>query len=102
MPRKMLLLTAHFPPCAAVAVHRMLGLVRHLPAHGWESIVVAPPRVPFEPFDPALSSLVPAETTTLIPVAHPEGFWGKLNRKFAPDLLWRQHAWRACLRAIRE
>jgi glycosyltransferase involved in cell wall biosynthesis len=100
--RKMLLLTAHFPPCAAVAVHRMLGLVRHLPAHGWESIVVAPPKSPHEPVDPALAALVPRDTTTVIPAPHPEGYWGKLNRRFAPDVLWRHRAWQACLGAIRE
>jgi glycosyltransferase involved in cell wall biosynthesis len=100
--RKMLLLAPHFPPCAAVAVHRILGLVRHLPAHGWESIVVAAPNSPHEPKDAGLTALVPADTTTFLPAPHPEGYWGKINRRFAPDLLWRHRMWRAALTAIRD
>ena len=100
--RKLLLLAPHFPPCAAVAVHRMLGLVRHLPAHGWESIVVAPPSVPHEPDDPALAALVPADTTTFLPAPHPGGYWGKINRRFAPDMLWRWRMRQAALTAIRD
>jgi glycosyltransferase involved in cell wall biosynthesis len=100
--RKLLLLAPHFPPCAAVAVHRMLGLVRHLPAHGWESVVVASPNSPHEPSDPGLAALVPADTTTFLPVPHPRGYWGKINRRFAPDMLWRHRMWRAALTAIRD
>jgi glycosyltransferase involved in cell wall biosynthesis len=100
-PRKMLLLSPHFPPCAAVAVHRMLGLVRHLPAHGWDSIVVAPSKSPHEPVDPGLAALVP-DTTTFIEAPHPEGYWGKINRRFAPDMLWRSRMWRGALTAVRD
>jgi glycosyltransferase involved in cell wall biosynthesis len=102
MTRKLLILTYYFPPCAAVAVHRMVGLVRHLPRFGWESIVVAPPNPPHEPTDPALVKSVPSETTTVIPTPFPEGYWGKINRRFAPNLLWKHRAWKALMRAIRE
>ena len=96
----MLLLTAHFPPCAAVAVHRMLGLVRHMPAHGWESIVVAPPSMPHEPNEPAPPTLLTAslrasplydlvlydrlpapERTALAELAQDPGFYGVLPHR---------------------
>jgi glycosyltransferase involved in cell wall biosynthesis len=102
MTRKLLILTYHFPPCAAVAVHRMVGLVRHLPASDWRSVVVAPPNPPYEPSDPGLLKSVPADSTTVISVPFAEGLWGKINRKFAPGLLWNWQAKRACVRAIRE
>ena len=38
--KTLLLLTYHFPPSAAVAVYRMLGLVRYLPRFGWKTVVV--------------------------------------------------------------
>lgn len=101
-PRKLLIFTYYFPPCAAVAVHRMVGMTRYLPQFGWNSIVVAPPNPPHEPTDPALVKLVPKETTTVIPVPFAEGYWGKINRKFFPDRLWLWQARRACERAIEE
>jgi glycosyltransferase involved in cell wall biosynthesis len=101
-PRKMLLLAPHFPPCAAVAVHRILGLVRHLPAFGWESVVVAAPNSPHEPQDAGLTALVPTDSTTFLPAPHPEGYWGKINRRFAPDMLWRHRMRQTALAAIRD
>ena len=82
--RKVLLLTYHFPPSGAVAVYRMLGLVRHLPAFGWQPIVVAPPRVPWEPEDASLLAQIPPGTPVeRVPFAR--GFLGKLARWFAPE-----------------
>ena len=99
--RKCLLLTYHFPPSGAVAVYRMLGLVRYLPSHGWQPIVVAPPRVPWEPEDAALLAQVPAETPILrVPFA--QGFAGKIARSLAPEAHWLWAANRACKRMIRE
>src|ERR1035438_3633324 len=95
--RKVLLLTYHFPPSGAVAVYRMLGLARHLPAHGWQPIVVAPPRVPWEPVDESLLAQVPAGTPVeRIPFA--AGFFGKLARYFAPESHWLFKARSACKR----
>jgi glycosyltransferase involved in cell wall biosynthesis len=101
-PRKLLILAYYFPPCAAVAVHRMVGLVRHLPQFGWHSIVVAPPNPAHEPIDPALLQSVPAETTTVVSVPLSEGYWGKVQRRFFPNCLWALRAERAAATAIRE
>ena len=99
--RKCLLLTYHFPPSGAVAVYRMLGLVRYLPKFGWQPIVVAPPRVPWEPEDASLLAQVPPETPVeRVPFAH--GFIGKVARTLAPEAHWLWQANRACKRMIRE
>jgi glycosyltransferase involved in cell wall biosynthesis len=99
--RKVLLLTYHFPPSGAVAVYRMLGLVRYLPKYGWQPIVVAPPRVPWEPEDASLLAQVPPETPIeRVPFA--AGFFGKIARYFAPEAHWLWPASLACNRMIRE
>ena len=85
--RKVLLLTYHFPPSGAVAVYRMLGLVHYLPKYGWQPVVVAPPRVPWEPEDASLLAQVPPETPIeRVPFA--SGFVGKIARYLAPESHW--------------
>jgi glycosyltransferase involved in cell wall biosynthesis len=97
--RKVLLLTYHFPPSGAVAVYRMLGLVRYLPKFGWQPVVVAPPQVPWEPHDPSLLALVPPDTPVeRVPFA--EGFLGKMMQHLAPEGHWVYKAWPACRRMI--
>lgn len=97
--RKVLLLTYHFPPSAAVAVYRMLGLARHLPKYGWQPVVVAPPSVPWEPQDPALLEKVPPGTPIeRVPFA--TGFVGDLARWVAPEMHWICKARSACRRMI--
>lgn len=99
--RKCLLLTYHFPPSGAVAVHRMLGLVRHLPKYGWQPIVVAPPRVPWEPEDTSLLAQIPPATPVeRVPFA--QGVLGKIPRYLAPEAHWLWKANRTCDRLIRE
>jgi glycosyltransferase involved in cell wall biosynthesis len=99
--RKVLLVTYHFPPSGAVAVHRMIGLVRYLPRFGWQPIVVAPPRVPWEPEDASLLAQVPAETPVeRVPFA--SGFLAKFARHFAPESHWLWKAKPACERMIHE
>src|SRR5450432_3564230 len=99
--RKVLILTYHFPPSGAVAVYRMLGLVRYLPKYGWQPIVVAPPRVPWEPEDVSLLAQIPAETPVeRVPFA--SGFLGKIARSLAPESHWLWSASTACQRMIRE
>lgn len=99
--RKVLLLTYHFPPSGAVAVYRMLGLARHLPAFGWQPIVVAPPSVPWEPVDESLLAQVPAGTIVeRIPFA--AGFFGKIGRWIAPESHWLFKAYPVSMRLIRE
>jgi glycosyltransferase involved in cell wall biosynthesis len=98
--RKVLLLTYHFPPSGAVAVYRMLGLARYLPRFGWQPIVVAPPRVPWEPEDVSLLEQIPAGTPAeRVPFA--QGFLGKCARYFAPEAHWLLKARPACERMIR-
>ncbi|MCI0642798.1 MAG: glycosyltransferase [Gemmataceae bacterium] len=99
--RTLLLATFHFPPSAAVAVHRMLGFARYLPKFGWRLVVVAPPHVPGEPEDAALMQQIPPETT-VIRVSFPRGMWSKVVGKFAPLGRWIPSATQACARAVRE
>jgi glycosyltransferase involved in cell wall biosynthesis len=99
--RKVLLLTYHFPPSGAVAVYRMLGLVRYLPQFGWQPIVVAPPQVPWEPVDEALLAQVPPETPVeRVPFA--SGLIGRMARYCAPEAHWLWAASGACKRMITE
>jgi hypothetical protein len=99
--RKFLLLTYHFPPSQAVAVHRMLGLARYMPEHGWQPIILAPPNVPGEPEDPELLKLIPA-TTPVYRVPYPQGLWGKVARKIFPYGCWLPRALRKCRALVRE
>jgi glycosyltransferase involved in cell wall biosynthesis len=79
----------------------MLGLVRYLPRYGWQPIVVAPPRVPWEPEDASLLAQVPPETPIeRVPFA--SGLFGKIARSFAPESGWLWQASGACKRMIRE
>src|SRR5437870_663918 len=100
-PRKLLLVTYHFPPSAAVAVYRMLGLVRYLPTYGWEAVVVAPPSMPHEPQDAELLREVPP-ATSVVSVPFPRGRVSRLLSRWLPHGLWLPRAWQACRRAIRE
>ncbi len=74
----------------------MLGLVRYLPKFGWQPIVVAPPRVPWEPEDTSLLAAVPPETPVeRVPFA--QGILGKIPRYLAPEGHWLWKANRASL-----
>jgi glycosyltransferase involved in cell wall biosynthesis len=98
--RHVLLITYHFPPSAGVAVHRMLGLVRHLPDFGWRPVVVAPPRLRWEPQDQALLQQVPDGTPVYHVPFRARGLWSRLGDKFAPLLRWQPDARHACLEAV--
>lgn len=103
MPRHTLLLsTYHFPPSAAVAVYRMLGLVRYLPDFDWRVVVVAPPEMPDEPVDPALFERVPAGTTVVhVPFPH-GGIAVKGARRLLGTKVWLWPALAACHEVIRD
>jgi glycosyltransferase involved in cell wall biosynthesis len=94
------MVTYHFPPSAASGSFRLLGFARHLPKYGWRTIVVAPPRLPWEAVDPELSGQVPSETI-VYPVRHdlkgPIGLFLKFHAPISP---WLPKAWWACIRAI--
>jgi glycosyltransferase involved in cell wall biosynthesis len=99
---KLLIVSYFFPPTAAAGSFRMLGFARHLPPLGWQTVVVAPPRLPFEPVDPELGEQVPPETV-VYPVPNPQGFAWKVARKaFGPHSVWMSRALGACTRAVRD
>jgi glycosyltransferase involved in cell wall biosynthesis len=99
---KLLIVSYFFPPTAAAGSFRMLGFARHLPPLGWQTIVVAPPRLPFEPVDPELGEQVPRETV-VYPVPNPQGLvWRVARRAFGPYSVWLTKALAACTRAVRD
>jgi glycosyltransferase involved in cell wall biosynthesis len=100
MTRRLLLVTYHFPPSAASGTFRMLGFARHLPRHGWDVTVVAPPDLPWEPSDPTLAARIPDETTVRY-VPYPSHY-PKALRWAAPWGVWLVMALRECARATRE
>jgi glycosyltransferase involved in cell wall biosynthesis len=93
----LLLATYHFPPSAASGSFRLLGFTRHLLARGWRTVVVAPPRMPFEPIDDKLALQVPPETV-IYSVPFPHG--NRVTRRLAPFAVWMPAALEACGRAI--
>src|SRR5437764_9228657 len=98
LSKKLLLITYHFPPSAASGTFRLLGFARHLPAFGWQPLVVAPPSLPWEPLDPQLAEQVPDEVVVQhvpYPAAAP-----RLLRRFAQNAVWLPRAWSACKRMI--
>ena len=98
--RRALIVTFHFPPSSASGSFRMLGFARHLPRAGWEAVVVAPPRMPWEAVDPELLRQVPPETI-LHRVSYPHSRISMPLRLWAPWTTWLVKAWPACVRAVR-
>jgi glycosyltransferase involved in cell wall biosynthesis len=74
-------------------VFRLLGFARHLPRHGWDVGVLAPPSLPWEPDDPALAAQVPPQTA-VFPVPYPRRA-PKALRWLSPYAVWLPPAWRA-------
>src|SRR3954464_12605190 len=84
MPR-VLLLARHFPPMGGAGVHRTVGSVRHLPAHGFEPIVITGPargpRKRWEPRDAELLDRVPHDVAVhRVPGPEPARDIGRLGR----------------------
>lgn len=99
--RKLLIVGLHFAPTAASGTYRMVGLARHLPHHGWRTIVVAPPSLPWEAVDPNLRSPAPPETT-LVPVPYPRSILARPLRAIDPFAAWLLQAAAASVKAVRE
>src|SRR5262245_32895240 len=98
--RPLLILTFHFPPSAASGSFRLLGFARHLPKFGWRALVVAPPRMPWEPVDPDLARQIPRETV-VESVPYPESRLSYPARWYAPVACWLPGAWAGCRRVTR-
>jgi glycosyltransferase involved in cell wall biosynthesis len=99
MTRNLLLLTYHFPPSSASGTFRMLGFARHLRRFGWRVQVIAPPEMPWDPVDPALSAQVPTETNFhAVPYPKSAPRW---LRFAAGEAIWLPFAWRACREVLR-
>lgn len=99
--RTLLILTYHFPPSAASGTHRLLGFVRHLPKFRWRSVVVAPPRMPWEPSDEALLGKIPPGTVVRH-VPFPSGRLSKPARALIGLGIWLPGAWLCCRRVVRD
>jgi glycosyltransferase involved in cell wall biosynthesis len=95
--RTLLLATYHFPPSSASGSFRLLGFVRHILRHGWRTVVVAPPRMPFEPVDDKLNLKLPPETV-IYSVPFPRG--NRLTRRLVPFAAWVPAALKACACAV--
>ncbi len=99
--RRLLIVTYHIPPSAAVASHRMLGFARHLPAHGWKVAFVAPPHVPGEPLDAALLRRMPAETR-VFPASYPQSLLSRLAFRLVYNGVWLPPALPALIKAVHQ
>ncbi len=99
--RRLLLVTYHFPPSAASGAFRMLGFARHLPAFGWDPVVVAPPHGLWDPTDEVLVRQIPPEVA-VHRVPHSSGLAGRVLRRVIPNALWLPRALAACARAVGE
>ncbi|MBX9627262.1 MAG: glycosyltransferase [Gemmataceae bacterium] len=98
----LLIVTYHFPPSAASGTFRTLGFARHLPAAGWATAVVAPPRIPWEPSDPKLLAVVPPDVR-VYPAEYPTGLlWKPVQRLCGSYPSWLPRGLAACRRAVRE
>jgi glycosyltransferase involved in cell wall biosynthesis len=97
--RRLLIVTYHLPPSAAVASYRMLGFARHLPAHGWRVGFVAPPLVPGEPRDDALLERMPAETA-VFPAPYPNSMLSRLAFRFVYNGVWLPRALAVLAKAV--
>lgn len=99
-PKKLLLITYHFPPSAASGAFRLLGFARHMPKFGWQPLVIAPATLPWEPIDPRLGDDVP-ETAVVRHVPYPAGA-PRLLRMIAQYAVWLPRAWSACKQMVAE
>ena len=83
MPR-VLIVARHFPPIGGAGVHRTVGSVRHLPASGYEPVLVTGPgqqRGRWDAHDPALLARVPAQAEIhRVPGPEPAGPTGAAAR----------------------
>ncbi|MFM7150052.1 MAG: glycosyltransferase [Gemmataceae bacterium] len=102
MAKRVLLVTYHFPPSAATGSYRLLSMSRYLPRFGWDTVVVAPPTLPWEPMDERLVSRVPASTRTYFS-PYPHGLINKVIRRLGGiSEAWLPRCLAQVRRAVRE
>jgi hypothetical protein len=78
--RKAVIVSPHFPPSAMVAGHRARHLAKHLPAYGWQPIVLRlDEHCSTDPVDPALAQLVSADLRQIRIPALPAGLMRRLG-----------------------
>jgi glycosyltransferase involved in cell wall biosynthesis len=74
---RVLLIARYFPPIGGAGVHRTVGSVRHLPAYGYEPVVVTGPgqqRGRWDAHDPGLLDQIPPTTPVhRVPGTEPAG-----------------------------
>ena len=63
--KKLLYISAHFPPCAASGVYRTLGFLENLVPMGWSVTVLALKNIREERIDPNLMARIPAKVRVL-------------------------------------
>lgn len=63
--RRVLIVTYDFPPIASAAAERNRQLARHLPAHGWNPVIVTPRSGTSWAVDPATAGGLPAEVEVI-------------------------------------
>ncbi|PTM41744.1 glycosyl transferase family 4 [Bosea sp. 124] len=68
------ILSPHFPPATLAGVHRARHLARHLPAFGWQPVIIRADESTYtEPLDPTLAALVPSNLRQIRTGALPSG-----------------------------
>ena len=80
MPRRVLMVSPHFPPDTSAGAHRVRLLAPHLPRFGWEPTVLAvDPRDVETRLDPGLAALVPADLRVIRARAWPARWTRRLG-----------------------
>ena len=59
--RRVLVVAYYFPPLGGVGVQRTLKFVEHLPAAGWDPVVLAPRGATYRVMDPSLLERLPSD-----------------------------------------
>ncbi len=97
MTRTCIIVSPYFPPSTLAGVHRARHLAKHLPAVGWQPVIVTVDEAYHEErLDPGLKALVPASVEVLKVPALP----ARLCRRFGLGEI-SLRAWRPLRQAVR-
>ena len=78
MDKKLLYISAHFPPCAASGVFRTLGFIKNLVNYNWHISVLSIKNISEERFDPKLLKEVP-ENVEILRTGYFDPFFFKIK-----------------------